>query len=123
MCLSLPKFQHPPEIYAAIIQEHRSNGLRMGEVLMACGWRIGDAAKAVVNWDLRTVAAAIANERSKRNVRLTMLSEAEIAELKRQIQAEKKSTSPIRPKKTTRIVRTVPRSSLWPPQKPPDTRT
>ena len=61
MCLPLPKFHHPPEIYEAIIQEHRENGLRMGEVLMACGWTIGDAAKAVVNWDRRTRAAAVAN--------------------------------------------------------------
>ena len=117
MCLPLPKFHHPPEIYEAIIQEHRSNGLRMGEVLMACGWTIGDAAKAVVNWDLRTLAAAVANERTKRSARLTSLTEAEGAQLQKQIQTDKKTTAALRPRKTTRIVRT-PRVGLRPPRKP-----
>ena len=121
MCLPLPKFQHSPEIYEAIIQEHRSNGLRMGEVLMACGWTIGDAAKAVVNWDLQTLAAAVANERVKRNVRLTSLSAAEMAQLKKQIQVERKTTVTLQPKRTTRIIRT-PRLSLRPPRKPGEPR-
>ena len=117
MCLPLPKFQEPPEIYEAIIREHRSNGMRMGEILMACGWTIGDAAKAVVTWDLRTLAAALAHERAKRNVRLTMLTEVEVAQLRKQIQSEKKSTVALRPKKTTRVVRT-PHVGLRPPCKP-----
>ena len=117
MCLPLPKFQEPPEIYEAIIREHHSNGIRMGEVLMACGWTIGNAAKAVVNWDLRMLAAAIANERTKRNVRLTMLTEAEVAQLKKQIQTEKKITVALQPKKTTRVIRTL-HVGLQPPRRP-----
>ena len=117
MCLPLPKYQEPPEIYEAIIREHRSNGMRMGEVLIACGWTIGHAAKAVVNWDLRTLAAAIANERAKRGVRPTIFTEAEVAQLKKQIHTEKKSTVVLRPKKTTRVVRT-PHVGLRPPRKP-----
>ena len=121
MCLPLPKFQEPPEIYEAIIQEHRSNGMRMGEVLMACGWTIGDAAKAVVNWDLRTLAAAIANERAKRVARRTSLTEAQVTQLEKQIRAEKITTAGIRPMKTPRSVRTPhvdprpPRRSGGPP--------
>ena len=114
MRLPKPKFAHPAEIYQAIIQEHRSSETRMGEFLMACGWTIGDAAWAAVNWDLRTMAAAVANERAKRNLKLTSLAESEVAELKRQIQAEKKATGMLRPKRTTRIIRTTPR--LPPPQ-------
>ena len=87
MRLPIPKFVHPPEIYRAIIREHQESPLRMGEVLMACGWTIGDAAWTAVNWDLQTLAAAIAHERAKRHVQLTMLSEEEVAELKKQIQA------------------------------------
>ncbi len=117
MCLPLPEFSHPPELYEAIVREHRSNGLRMGEVLMACGWTIGDAAKAVVNWDLHTLAAAIANERAKRNVRLTTLAENEVAELKRQIHAETTATTSLRGKRTTRIVPRAPQSHLRPPKK------
>jgi hypothetical protein len=100
---SIPKFEHPEEIYEAIIREHRGNSLRMGEVLMACGWTMVDAARAVVSWDCRTIAAAIANERSKRKVRLTSLSEDEVAELKKQVQAEKKATAQLKPKRTPRI--------------------
>ena len=118
--LPRPKFAHPPEIYQAIIQEHRSSEVRMGEYLVACGWTLADAAWACVNWDLRTVAAAIANERAKRNLRLTTLSESEMAELKKQIQAEKKATTMLRPKKTTRIVPRTNRINLRPPKKPED---
>ena len=118
--LPRPKFAHPPEVYQAIIQEHRSNEVRMGEYLVACGWTLADAAWACVNWDLRTVAAAIANERAKRSLRLTTLSESELAELKKQIQAEKKATTMLRPKKTTRIVHRTNRINLRPPKKPED---
>ncbi|MBE7158213.1 MAG: hypothetical protein INR62_07230, partial [Rhodospirillales bacterium] len=75
--LPTPKFQHSEEIYQAIIREHLSSDVRMGEVLMACGWTLADAAWACVNWDLRTVAAAIADERDKRGLRVTTLSDAE----------------------------------------------
>ncbi len=120
MRLPRPKFAHPPEIYQAIYTEFRENPVRMGEYLMACGWTIGDAAWAAVNWDLRAIAATIANERVKRSLKLTSLSEAEIAELKRQIQAEKKATTMLRPKKTTRIMHHTPRTDSRPPHHPPD---
>ena len=120
MKLPAPKFEHPEEIYQAIVREHRESSTRMGEVLMACGWTMVDAARAIVAWDLRTLAAAIANERAKRNLKLTSLSEAELAKLKRQIQAEKKATSQFRPKKTTRIMHRSPRIDLQPPQNPQD---
>ncbi len=123
MRLPNPKFAHPPEIYQAIIQEHRSSETRMGEYLMACGWTIGDAAWAAVNWDLRTMAAAVANERAKRDLKLTSLAESEIAELKRQIQAEKRATGMLRPNRTTRIVRTPPRLPPRPPKKPEEPST
>lgn len=121
MRLPLPKFEHPEEIYEAIIRENHSRDVRMAEILMSCGWTMVDAAWAAVNWDLRTMAAAIANERTKRKVRLTPLSEAELAELKRQMQTEKKATQPLRPKRTTRIIpRTTPRIGSRPPKKPGD---
>ena len=124
MRLPLPKLEHPPEIYEAIVREYHGKDVRMAEVLMACGWTMVDAAWAAVNWDLRTVAAAIANERAKRKVRLTSLSDAELADLKKQIQTEKKATQPIRPKRTTRIVpRTTPRIGARPPRKPGDSPT
>ena len=118
MRLPTPKFAHPPEVYQAIIQEHRSSVLRMGEFLMACGWTIGDAGWAAANWDLRTLAAAIVNERAKRSLKPTSLSDSEVADLKKQIQAEKKATTVLRPKKTTRIVHTTPRINLRPSKKP-----
>ena len=118
MRLPLPKFTEPPEIYEAIIREHRSNAVRMGEVLMACGWTIGDAAWSAVNWDLRTMAAAIAYERAKRSAKLTLLSEVEVAQLRKEIQTVKKTTAALRPKKTTRIIHRSPRINLWPPTKP-----
>ena len=122
MHLPTPKFEHPEEIYQAIIREHRENSTRMGEVLMACGWTMVDAARAIVQWDLRTLAAAIANERAKRRVRLTSLSEDQMAELKKQTQAEKKHIAALRPKKTTRIIRTPPRPAPRPPKRADEPR-
>ena len=107
MRLPQPRFEYPPEVYLAIIREHQDNPHQMGEFLMACGWSIGDAAWAILNWDLRTLAAAIACERAKRKVRLTVLPESDVAEIKRQLQAEKKQTAQPRPKRTTRIVPTL----------------
>ena len=118
MRLLTPKFEHPPEIYQAILREYRENPVRMGEFLMACGWSIGDAAWAAVNWDLRTLAAAIANERAKRNLKLTPLSGGKVAELDKQILAEKKAADMPPPRKTTRIMR-KPQVATRPPQKSP----
>ena len=122
MHLPTPKFEHPEEIYTAIIREHRENPTQMGEVLMACGWTMVDAARAIVRWDLRTLAAAIVSERAKRKVRLTLLSDDEVAELKKQIHAEKKTTAAIPPRKTTRMVRT-PRVHPRPPPKSPGSKS
>ena len=121
MRLPAPKFEHPPEIYQAILREHRENPVRMGEFLMACGWTIGDAAWAAVNWDLRTLAAAIANERTKRNLKLAPLSDGRVAELDKRILAEKKVANTLPPRKTTRIMR-KPRTDTRPSQKPPSSK-
>ena len=122
MRLPIPRLEHSPEIYEAILQEHRSSPVRMGEFLMACGWTIGDAAWAAVNWEPHTMAAAIANERVRRSLKLTSLSDREVAQLRQQIQAEKKNTTALRPKKTTRIVRTS-RSDHRFPQEPPNLKS
>ena len=116
MRLPRPKRAHPLEIYEAIIREHRGSEVRLGEYLMACGWTLGDAGWAAANWDLPTLAAAVANERVSRKIRVTTLSEAEVAKLKAEIEvaATKKATANLRPKRTTRIIRTTPR----PPKKP-----
>ena len=106
----------PAGDYQAIIQEHRSSGLRMGEFLMACGWTIADAAWAVVSWNLRTMAAAIANERAERGVKVTVLTEEEVAQLKKQIEIEKEASTTLKPRKTTRIVRRTPRLNVQPPR-------
>ena len=119
MRLPLPEREHPPELYEAIVRECHSKDVRMAEILMSCGWTMVDAAWAAVNWDLRTLAAAIANERAKRKVRLTSLSDTDVAELKKQIQTEKKATQPIRPKRTTRIVPGINApTNPHPPKKP-----
>ena len=115
MRLPKPKFEHPPEVYQAIIHEHQENPVRMGEVLMACGWTIGDAAWAAANWDLRTLAAAVAHERVRRKLRSTSLSENAVAGLKKQIQVETKAVTPLRPKRTTRIVGDSLRTKLQAP--------
>lgn len=122
MRLPVPKFFHPPEVYEAIIREHRESPLRMGEVLMACGWSIGDAAWAAVNWDLRTMAAVVAHERAKRKTGLAFPSEDEAAALEMKIQAEKKPTTAQPSRKTTRIVPTL-RINARPPLKPPSSQS
>ena len=121
MRLPTPKFEHPPEIYQAILREYRENPVRMGEFLMACGWTIGAAAWAAVNWDLRTLAAAIAIERTKRNLKLTPLPDGKVAELDKRILAEKKVVNTLPPRKTTRIVR-KPQIDIRPSQKPPSSK-
>ena len=115
MRLPKPKFQHPPEVYQAIIHEHRENAVRIGERLMACGWTLADAGWAAANWDLRTLAAAVANERAARDSKPTNLSDGDLAKLKAEIDAAQKPPPPPRPRRTTRIIRTTPRL----PQRPP----
>lgn len=115
MRLPKPKFKHPPEIYAAIIAEHRDNPVRMAERLQACGWSLADAAWAAVHWDLRTMAAAIANERAERGTKPTSLSDAELAKLGAEIDAAQKPPHP--PRRTTRIMRTTPKFTARPPTK------
>lgn len=117
MRLPKPKFRHPPEIYAAIIQEHRDNAVRMAERLQACGWTLADAAWAAVNWDLRTLAAAVANERAARDTKPSNLSDGELTELRDEIDAGQKPALSQKPRKTTRIMRTTPKLTPRPPTK------
>ena len=106
MRLPKPKFSHPPEIYLAIIKEHRDCAVRLAERLQACGWAMADAAWAAVNWDLPTLAAAVANERAARDAKITLLSEAEVARLRAQLEGAKGPPATPPSKKTTRIIRT-----------------
>jgi hypothetical protein len=109
-----PKLQHPPEVYQAIIREHRENALRMGERLMAYGWTLADAAWSAVNWNLLTLAAAVANERAKRDTKPTSLSDGDLDKLRAEIDAAQKPPHTSRPRRTTRIMRTMPKL----PQRP-----
>ena len=115
MRLPKPKFKHPPEVYAAIIAEHGDNPVRMAERLQACGWTLADAAWAAVHWDLRTMAAAVANERAARDAKPTNLSDGDLAKLRAKIDAAQKPPHSPRPRRTTRIVRTTPRLTPRPP--------
>ncbi len=118
MRIPKPKFKHLPEVYQAIIAEHRHSEVRMAERLQACGWTLADAAWAAVNWDLRTMAAAVANERAARDAKPTSLSEGDLAKLRTEIDAAQKPSATPRPRKTTRIVRTTPSLTPRPPKRP-----
>ena len=112
MRLPKPKRSHPPEIYQAIIQECGNCNIRLAQHLQSCGWTLADAGWAAASWDLPTLAAALANERATRNIKPTTLSDTEVAKIKTELAATaatKKATANLRPKKTTRIVRTKPR--------------
>ena len=114
-----PKLQHPPEVYEAILREHRSDPVRLATFLQACGWSLADAGWAAARWDLAWLAAAVANERAARAVRLTNLSDAELARLKVELEATERRLSPpassLKPKRTTRLLRSTPR---FPPRSP-----
>ena len=111
MRIPKPETNHPPEVYEAIIHECGHRSVRLGEHLQACGWTMADAAWAAVNWDLPTLAAALANERAKRNMKPTKLSGGGLTRIRddRDEGAAKKTTASLRPKKTTRIVPATPR--------------
>lgn len=117
-------FKHPPEVRLAIIREHRECPLRMAELLQRCGWSLGDAACAAVNWDIMGMAEAIADEREKRGAKLTNLSDADLAKLKEEIEmAAKKPPDGARSKKTNRIGQTTSRLTPRIPKKPADPPT
>ncbi len=111
MRLPKPKRAHPPEIYRAIMRECGDSSIRLAQHLQSCGWTLAAAGWAAANWDLPTLAAALANERASRNIRPTMLPEAEVAKLRAEMEAAaaKKATGNLRPRKTNRIPRTTPR--------------
>ena len=115
MRLPKPPFQHPPEVYHAIVREHQDNPMRMAERLQACGWTLADAAWAAVHWNPLWLAAAIADERATRDAKVTSLSETELAKLRVEIGEAKKPAATTRPRKTTRIMRTTPRLTPRPP--------
>ena len=66
MRLPKPKMPGPPEVYAAVVAEHRSDPMMMGQRLEQLGWSLADAAWAATNWDASLLAAAIVHEREKR---------------------------------------------------------
>ena len=117
MRLPKPPFQHPPEVYLAIVREHQDNPVRMAERLQACGWTLADAAWAAVHWNLTWLAAAIANERATRAASVTSLSETELAKLRAEIGEGRKPPATPRLRRTTRIVRATPRFTARPPTK------
>ena len=108
MRIPKPENNHSPEIYEAIIRECGRRPTRLGEHLQACGWTMAAAAWAIVNWDLPTLAAALANERAKRDKKPTTLSEAELAKIRADLAQAKPAVPPPQSKKTTRIARSLP---------------
>ena len=98
MAPPLPKFSRPPAAYEAIIREHQENPLRMGEFLLACGWNVQDAVHAVADWDLYTLAVAIANEQAERGFRLSPVPAHEFAKFVRLVQREKKHLRRVSPR-------------------------
>ena len=66
--------------------------MRMGEFLMACGWTIRAAAWSVLNWDLYTLAAAIANEKAGREFKLSPLSANRVTKLAMLVRSGNKAT-------------------------------
>lgn len=105
MSRPLPKFTRPPAAYEAIVREHQGNTLRMGEFLLACGWTIQEAARAVVEWDLYTLAAAIANEQATH----------EVVEFTKLVRAEKGASAKGPPKQRAQVARSTVRINLRPP--------
>ena len=96
----------------------------MAELLQSCGWSLGDAGWAAVNWDITWLAAAIANEREERGAKLTSLSDAALAKIREEIKtAANQPTEAAKPKRTNRIGRTPPRLTPGDPKKPEDSPT
>ena len=91
MRLPKPKMLHPPEVYAAVVAEHRGDPMMMAQRLEQLGWSPADAAWAAMNWDVALLAAAIVHEREKR---------------------EQPPTDPIppKPRRTNRIRRSPPKN-------------
>lgn len=103
MRLPKPSFEHPLDVYSAIMHEHRDSPLRMAERLQACGCTLADAAWAAVHWRPIWLAASIANECASRAAKITSLSETNLAKLRAEVGREKPPATP-RPRKATRIV-------------------
>ena len=65
----------------------------MGEFLLACGWTIRAAAWSVLNWDLYTLAAAIANEKADRGLKFSPPSVNKVAKLAKLVRSGNRATA------------------------------
>ncbi len=68
-----PTRSHAPAIYQAIILEHDGSAERLGGRLQQLGWSLVDAAWAVAQWPLASLAAAIVHECEARGLSPTVL--------------------------------------------------
>lgn len=92
MRIKKPKMDLAPEVYAAIVQDHGSDALRLGQSLQSLGWTLADAAWAAVNWSLEWMAAAVAVEKQKRNMKLHTFSEAALTALRAELATKPRRT-------------------------------
>ena len=103
-----PKLNHPPHVYAAIVQEHGAQPLRLAQTLQSLGWSLADAAWAAVNWTPEWLAAAIATERQKRGIKLPSPSE-DAATLPGTIPSSASRPAPLKPRQTSRLIHPAPK--------------
>ena len=89
----------------------------MGEFLLACGWTVEEAVQAVVDWDLYTLAAAIANEQAGRGFKLSPVPAQKIAKFAKLVHCGKKASAKDLSKKHAQVARSTIRINLRPPSK------
>ena len=78
---SPPKLNHPLDMYAAIVQAHGAQPLRLAQTLQSLGWKLADAAWAAVHWTPDWLAAAIAAGKQCRGIKLPSLSDEVVTPL------------------------------------------
>ena len=78
---SRPKLNHLPGVYAAIVQEHGAQPLRLAQTLQSLGWSLADAAWAAVHWSPEWLAAAVATEKQGRGIKPPSLSDEVVTPL------------------------------------------